>query len=104
QAIQAATRHATEVPLTVLERSQEVLDLADAAVRSGNPNSVSDAGVAALCARACAEGAFLNVAINLAGIGDRAWAGEVRSRARRLLEEVRRRSEALVADVEGRVG
>lgn len=101
-AVQAATRRATEVPFSVLERSQEVLNLAETVVRSGNPSSISDAGVAAICARACAEGAFLNVGINLGGIGDRSWAAETSSRARELLLQVRRRAEAVIADTEAR--
>ena len=33
----------------------------------GNPNSVSDAGVGALCARSAVLGAYLNVCINASG-------------------------------------
>ena len=102
EAIQAATRRATEVPFSVLERSREVLDLAGIVVRAGNPSSVSDAGVAAICARACAEGAYLNVRINLAGIEDRDWAGQTATRARELLQVVRDRAEGLVAESEAR--
>jgi glutamate formiminotransferase/formiminotetrahydrofolate cyclodeaminase len=103
KSIQSATRRATEVPLSVLERSLEVLDLAEVAVRAGNPASVSDAGVAGICARACAEGAFLNVAINLEGITDRAWAQSTLGHARDLLQAVRRRAETLVSAVEAKV-
>lgn len=61
----AATRGATSVPLSVLEAMPEVLDLAAEIARIGNANSLSDAGVAALCALAGAEGAYYNVLINL---------------------------------------
>jgi glutamate formiminotransferase/formiminotetrahydrofolate cyclodeaminase len=44
---------------------------------AGNPNSVSDAGVGALCARASVSGAYLNVKINAAGLEDRIYAGEI---------------------------
>jgi glutamate formiminotransferase/formiminotetrahydrofolate cyclodeaminase len=102
QAVQEATQRAAEVPLSVLERSLEVLELAEETVRSGNPNSVSDAGVAALCARTCAEGAYLNVVINLKSLTDDAWVADVRSKAtavrrranehcREILEEVERK-------------
>ena len=43
----------------------------------GNPNSVSDAGVGALAARAAVQGAFLNVKINAAGLKDRLVAEEL---------------------------
>ena len=64
-AIDAANRGATLVPLGVLRRSLDALKLAEIAARRGNPNSLSDAGVAALTGLACAEGAFYNVRINL---------------------------------------
>ncbi|MEN8235186.1 MAG: glutamate formimidoyltransferase [Actinomycetota bacterium] len=68
QAMAEANRAATIVPLEVLEHCVEALDLALVAVREGNPNSVTDAGVAGACAVAAAEGASLNVRINLAGL------------------------------------
>jgi glutamate formiminotransferase/formiminotetrahydrofolate cyclodeaminase len=67
-AMAAANLDATVVPLEVLERSIEALELALVAARDGNPNSVTDAGVAGACAVAAAEGASLNVRINLDGL------------------------------------
>ncbi len=69
-AIAEATRGATRVPLSVLERVPEVLDLAEEIGRIGNVNSLSDAGVAVLTALTGAEGAYYNVLINLAGLKD----------------------------------
>lgn len=81
-ALRDATRVAIEVPLGVLERSVRAAELAAAVAADGNPNSRSDAGVAALAARACAEGAYYNVLINLGGTDvDAAWAEDVRRRA-----------------------
>jgi glutamate formiminotransferase/formiminotetrahydrofolate cyclodeaminase len=67
-AIAAANLQATMVPLEVLERTTKALELALVAARDGNPNSVTDAGVAGACAVAAAEGASLNVRINLDGL------------------------------------
>ena len=67
-AMAAANLGATMVPLEVLEHAVEALDLALIAARDGNPNSVTDAGVGAACALAAAEGASLNVRINLDGL------------------------------------
>lgn len=102
-AIQDATREATLVPFRVLERSLEVLDLAGESVNKGNPNSMSDAGVAALCAQTCAEGAYLNVVINLGGITDKAWAAETRRKAEELRSRAVERSRALLQDVEAKL-
>jgi glutamate formiminotransferase/formiminotetrahydrofolate cyclodeaminase len=67
-AMAAANLGATMVPLEVLEHSVEALGLALITARDGNPNSVTDAGVGAACALAAAEGASLNVRINLDGL------------------------------------
>ncbi|MFN8177182.1 MAG: glutamate formimidoyltransferase [bacterium] len=88
QALRAATRRATEVPLEVLERTGRAAELAAEVATSGNPNSRSDAGVTALAARACAEGAYYNVLINLAGADDLEWAAGVRRRAEVALARV----------------
>jgi glutamate formiminotransferase/formiminotetrahydrofolate cyclodeaminase len=68
EAMAAANLGATMVPLEVLEHSVEALNMALITARDGNPNSVTDAGVGAACALASAEGASLNVRINLDGL------------------------------------
>ena len=76
-AIQAATRTAIEVPFRVMQLSAAALPLAVAMAEQGNPNSVSDAGVGALCARAAVRGAYLNVRINAKGLADRNYVRQV---------------------------
>jgi glutamate formiminotransferase/formiminotetrahydrofolate cyclodeaminase len=104
QAMESANLGATLVPLEVLEASVEVLELALAVARDGNPQSVSDAGVAGACGRAAAEGASLNVRINLPSIGDRGRAAEIAARqsaalarARALADEVAGVVDAILA-------
>jgi glutamate formiminotransferase/formiminotetrahydrofolate cyclodeaminase len=65
-----ATRGATRVPLSVLERCHAVIDLAAEVAEIGNVNSLSDAGVAVLTALAGAEGAYYNVLINLDSLAE----------------------------------
>ena len=95
-AIQTATRAAIEVPLQVMRAALRSMDVAKAMADRGNPNSVSDAGVGALCARAAVFGAGLNVRINASGLDDPAFAeraireaGELEGRAETLEEQVR---------------
>lgn len=76
-AIQAATRRAIEVPFRVMQLAGDALPLAVAMAEKGNPNSVSDAGVGALCARAAVQGAYLNVRINVKGFADKAFAERI---------------------------
>ncbi len=69
-AVAEATRQATRVPLSVLEKVPALLKLSGEIGQIGNANSLSDAGVAALAAMAGAEGAYYNVLINLDSLGE----------------------------------
>ena len=77
QAIQSATQQAMEVPLQVMRLSLQSMEVIEAMAIHGNPNSVSDAGVGALCARAAVLGAFMNVRINATGCTDEAYVQKV---------------------------
>ncbi len=77
QAIQDATKYAIEVPFKVMGLCLEAMEVAKAMAESGNPNSVTDAGVGALSARTGVRGAFLNVKINAAGFADKAFVDDV---------------------------
>ncbi len=79
-AIQAATRGAIEAPLQVMQTALAAMDVIKAMAEIGNPNSVSDAGVGALCARTAVLGAYLNVRINCQGLEDKAFVAEVLAR------------------------
>ena len=87
-AIEEATKGAVQVPYDVLERSVEAAQLAARMVAKGNPNSLSDAGVASLCARLAAKGAYYNVLINLPGLSDRDYIETTRAGAAKLLTSV----------------
>jgi len=73
-AIENATRHAIDIPFQVMESSLGSMTMIKAMAETGNPNSASDAGVGALCARAAVSGAYLNVKINAAGLEDKNYA------------------------------
>jgi len=87
-AITEATKEATLVPFGVLKRSGEASIIARKIAENGNRNSVSDAGVAALCAQTAAEGAYLNVIINLTGIDDKEFYNKIKDEAKKIKEEV----------------
>ncbi len=84
RAIQAATRYAAEVPLLVMKSALASMDVIRAMAEIGNPSSVSDAGVGALCARSAVMGAHLNVKINCAGLEDKAFVAEIQATAAEL--------------------
>lgn len=104
QAIADATRGAIEVPLGVLRRLPPVARLAREAACDGNPNSLSDAGVAGLCARAAADGAWYNVLINLQGLDDAAYERTVRNEADRLVGEVHAVTDEVASTVRAGIG
>jgi glutamate formiminotransferase/formiminotetrahydrofolate cyclodeaminase len=83
-AIQAATKEAMAVPLRVMQSAYASMELIRAMAETGNPNSVSDAGVGALCARTAVMGAYMNVRINAAGCEDREFAASTLAKGREI--------------------
>jgi glutamate formiminotransferase/formiminotetrahydrofolate cyclodeaminase len=69
----------------------------------GNPNSASDAGVGALCARTAVYGAYLNVRINASGLDDKAFAEEKIKSGKELLEKSIHLEKEILAIVEGKI-
>lgn len=102
EAIAAANREATLVPLGVLERTTRAAEFARDVALHGNPNSLSDAGVAALCVRAAAEGAHMNVLINLAG-ADASFSDATKAKADAALEKTRAIADEVAASVRARL-
>ncbi len=85
EAMVAATKLAIEVPLSTMRLSLESFSIIQKMAEFGNPNSVSDAGVGALCARAAVRGAYLNVKINASGFEDKAYIESVLEEAESML-------------------
>jgi len=77
QAIQDATKFAIEIPFKVMQTSYASMEVIKAMAEIGNPNSVSDAGVGALCMRSAVMGAFMNVRINAAGYHDKIYVTDI---------------------------
>lgn len=76
-AIQAATKYAIEIPFKVMQKAYDSMEVIKAMVINGNPNSVTDAGVGALCARSAVIGAFMNVRINAADYKDKTFSDDL---------------------------
>jgi glutamate formiminotransferase/formiminotetrahydrofolate cyclodeaminase len=87
RAIQDATKVAIEVPLRTMDAALRAMEVTKAMAATGNPNSVSDAGVGALCARAAVRGAHLNVQINCSGLDDKAFVADALARAEKMATE-----------------
>ena len=70
-AIQSATLNAMDIPFRVMQTAYESMDVIEAMAEAGNPNSITDAGVGALCAWSAVSGAHLNILVNASGITDK---------------------------------
>ncbi len=95
QAIEEATRYATEIPYRTMKTAALAIPLCKKMAEIGNPNSISDAGVGAICCLTAIEGAYLNVLINVAGLKDKSWADNILSDASHLLETAKNDVEAI---------
>ena len=104
QAIQAATKTAIEVPFRVMEVAHASLQLIRAMAETGNPNSVSDAGVGALCVRAAVLGAALNVRINAGGYQDKVFVSEMVAKVKNIEEETVRVEAEIMRIVGEKIG
>jgi glutamate formiminotransferase/formiminotetrahydrofolate cyclodeaminase len=104
EAMDKANLHATEVPLATMRGAVASLTEAAVAAAKGNPNSASDAGVAALMACAAVEGAWLNVRINLPGLSDDEAAAKIRKEGETLLADARKRRDEILTTVSEAIG
>jgi len=102
-AIQAATRKAIEVPFKVMKLAFESFPLIKQMVETGNPNSITDAGVGALCARAAVRGAYMNVQVNTSGLNDKEYAGEVLTEGKKMADAADVMEQEILEIVSGRI-
>ena len=104
RAIQEATKVAIEIPFRVMEIAYDSLDVIGAMAETGNPNSVSDAGVGALCARAGVMGAFMNVRINAAGYADKGFAAAVITKGKEIEDKTIEKEARILKIVNDKIG
>ena len=102
-AIQQATKYAIEVPFRVMQRSFDCMEIIKAMAETGNPNSVTDAGVGALAVRSAVMGAFLNVKINASGLHDKSFVTKVLSDGNQLQDKVIAMESEIMAIVNSKI-
>lgn len=95
EAIQNATKYATEIPFKVMETAFASMEVIKAMVETGNPNSITDAGVGALCARSAVMGSFLNVKINASSLTDKDFANSIIAKG----EEIEKKAKFLENEI-----
>lgn len=103
QAIQAALKEATDVPLDCAKAAAEVIELCKPLAEKGNKNVISDAGVAVLAAEAALRSAALNVYINIGGIKDEEFKTSRENQLKETLAGTREQTEEVYDLVKSRL-
>jgi len=87
QAIEDATKYATEIPFQVMETAFNSMEVMQAMITDGLQNSLSDAAVGVLCAKTAVLGAYFNVKINAKDIKDRDFAEQILAKAEHIYQQ-----------------
>ena len=103
QAIEDASKYAMEIPFKVMEVSLNSFEVIKAMAEIGNPNSVSDAGVGALCALTAVEGAYLNVKINAGGIEDKQFTNDLVERGAEIAMSAKKLRDEIISIVDEKI-
>ena len=104
EAIQQAIKYAIEIPFKVMQTAAASMELVKAMAAVGNPNSVSDAGVGALCIRSAVMGAFMNVRINAAGCNDKDYVNDIVAKGKAIENNVIAREAEILQIVNEKIG
>jgi glutamate formiminotransferase/formiminotetrahydrofolate cyclodeaminase len=96
-AIQGATKNAIEIPMRVAQLAADAMTIAEEMAATGNPNSITDAGVGAMAIRTGVKGAILNARVNLQDLEDATYSSVVVAEADALWADIDAR-EARVLD------
>jgi glutamate formiminotransferase / formiminotetrahydrofolate cyclodeaminase len=102
-AIEQATLVATKVPLEVMKEAFKSYPLLKKMVETGNPNSVTDAGVGVLATTACIRGAGLNVRVNASGLKDKNTAAAMIAEANEIEQTSVKKEKEIIEIVNNRI-
>jgi glutamate formiminotransferase/formiminotetrahydrofolate cyclodeaminase len=103
KAIQEATEFATQVPFKTMQLCFESMEVMKAMAEIGNPNSVTDAGVGAIAARAGVHGAYLNVKVNAGGLHNKEFSTPIINDATEILQKAKQLEEEILKIVESKI-
>jgi glutamate formiminotransferase/formiminotetrahydrofolate cyclodeaminase len=103
KAIEKASQYATEVPFKTMQAAYDCLPLLREMAEKGNPNSLSDVGVGAICIKTAVRGAWFNVLINAKDLGDRTWAENMVNKAEALLKKNHQECDEIANSIEQRL-
>jgi glutamate formiminotransferase/formiminotetrahydrofolate cyclodeaminase len=87
-----------------MQTAYDCLPLLKQMAEHGNPNSLTDVGVGALCIKTAVRGAWLNVLINAQGLSDKEWAANIVAEARALLAKNHATCDEIILGIEAKLG
>ncbi|MCD8010622.1 MAG: cyclodeaminase/cyclohydrolase family protein [Lachnospiraceae bacterium] len=100
--MEAALKDACSVPMEIMEKVCEAIDLLEEFAAKGTAIAISDVGVGVSCCRAALLGASLNVFINTKSMADRAYAEALNEKTQTMIDTYTVKADAIFADVQGR--
>ena len=103
EAVEKATKYATEIPFQVMQTAYESIEVMQAMIRDGLPNSLSDAGVGVLCARTAVIGAYFNVRINAKDIKDKVFVDKILAESKAIYQKTLEAEKAAMEIIDGRM-
>ncbi|MGB0850306.1 MAG: glutamate formimidoyltransferase [Bacteroidia bacterium] len=103
EAIEKSSQYASEVPFKVMETTLKSAELLEQMIKTGNPASITDAGVGALCCMTAVEGAYMNVRINTKDLSDKDFSSELNNKAEKVLTEARTRFNQINQEVHNKI-
>jgi len=103
QAVENATKYATEIPFRVMETSYNSMEVMMAMAKDGLQNSLSDSGVGALCARTAVIGAYFNVRINAKDIKDRDFAANILAKAKNIYTKTIELEQEMISIIDSKI-
>jgi len=103
QAIEDATKYATEIPFQVMETAHSSIEVMQAMIKDGIKNSLSDAAVGVLCARTAVIGAYFNVRINAKDIKDRVFAEDIVAKAEKIYQSTLQKEKEVIEFIDSQM-
>ncbi len=103
EAIQSATKYATEIPFQVMETAFASMEVMQAMIEEGLANSLSDAAVGILCARTAVTGAYFNVRINAKDIADKSYVEAILNKAKIVFEASLKIEEEMMQNIDSKM-
>ncbi|MDD7913925.1 glutamate formimidoyltransferase [Polaribacter ponticola] len=103
EAIENATKYATEIPYKVMETAYNSIEVMIEMMKTGIQNSLSDAGVGVLCAKTAVTGAYFNVRINAKDIKDREFAKNILAKAEIIYKNTKKLEDEMMGIINSQI-